>query len=181
MPQNYSFPINSVTFRSKIFTFRIRLSLFNSILTGTAPLSHKIAHRTELGISFVARKLTVQKWDIRMSQNSASIRNEAQKSPKIPSQLHTLPFRKRIWGLNRKLGAGMSQSNAKIAYDVSSVCDFMLIYRKWDSINRFSHIASHNSGSNCCLRTFIPYHSKLSDISNSSFVTRCVVCIGIVI
>ena len=127
MPQNYSFPRNSVTFRRKIFFFRTRLSLFNSILTEIAPLPHKIPHRTELGNCFVARKLIVQKWDIRMSQNSASIRNEAQESPKIPPQLHTLPFRKRIWGFNRKLGAGMSQSNAKIAYDVSSVCDFMNI------------------------------------------------------
>lgn len=123
MPQNYSFPRNSVTFRSKIFTFRIRLSFFNSILTETAPFSLKISHRTELGDCFVARKLTVQKWGIRMSQNSASIRNEAQEPPKIPPQLHTLPFRKRIWGLNRKWGAGMSQSNAKIAYGVLSVCE----------------------------------------------------------
>ena len=127
MPQNYSFPRNSVTIRSKIFTFRIRLSLFNSILTETAPLPLKIPHRTELGISFVARKLVVQKWGIRMSQNSASIRNEAQESPKIQPQLHTLPFRKRIWGLNRKWVARMSQSNAKIAYDVLAVCDFMNI------------------------------------------------------
>lgn len=83
MPQNHSFPINFVTFRCKIFTFRIRLSLFNSILTEIAPLPHKIPHRTDLSVSFAARKLTVQKWGIRISQNSASIRNEAQESPKI--------------------------------------------------------------------------------------------------
>lgn len=122
MPHNYSFPHNSVTFRCKIFTFRTRLSRFNSILTETAPFSLKISHRTELSVSFVARKLTVQKWGIRMSQNSASIRNEAQEPPKILPQLHTLPFRKRIWGGNRKWGAGMSQSNAKIAYNVLAVC-----------------------------------------------------------
>ena len=116
MPQNYSFPRNSVTIRSKIFTFRVRLSLFNSILTEIAPLLHKIPHRTDLSVSFFTRKLTVQKWGIRMSQNPASIRNEAQEPPKIQPQLHTLPFRKRIWGLNRKWGAGMSQSNAKIVY-----------------------------------------------------------------
>ena len=126
MPQNYSFSIHSVTFRCKIFTFRIRLSLFNSILTEIAPLPHKIPHRTELSVSFVARKLTVQKLGIRMSQNPASIRNEAQESPKIQPQLHTLPFRKRIWGGNRKWGEGMSQSNAKIAYVELSVCDFMI-------------------------------------------------------
>ena len=61
-----------------------------------------------------------------MSQNSASIRNEAQEPPKIQPQLHTLPFRKRIWGLNRKWVAGMLHSNAKIAYVELSVCDFMI-------------------------------------------------------
>lgn len=127
MPQNYSFPRNSVTFRRKICTFRISLSLFNSILTETAPLSLKIPHRTELSDCFVARKLIVQKWGIRKSQNPASIRNEAQEPPKILPQLHTLPFRKRIWGLNRKWGAGMSQSNTKIAYGELAVCDFMNI------------------------------------------------------
>ena len=127
MPQNYSFLHNSVTFRRKIFFFRTRLSLFNSILTETAPFSLKNSHRTELSVSFVARKLTVQKWGIRMSQNSASIRNEAQESPKIQPQLHTLPFRKRIWGLNRKWGAGMLHSNAKNAYGELAVCDFMNI------------------------------------------------------
>jgi len=127
MPQNYSFPRNFVTFRCKIFTFRIRLSLFNSILTEIAPLLHKIPHRTDLSVSSITRKLTVQKWGIRMSQNSASIRNEAQDSPKIQTQLHTLPFWKRICGFNRKWGAGMSQSNAKIAYVELAVCDFVNI------------------------------------------------------
>mgnify|MGYP006988833287 CR=1 FL=1 len=96
MPQNYTFPVNFLTILCKIFVFGIRLSHFKSILTETALLSLKIPHRTALSGYFLSRKFTVQKWGVRMSQNSASIANEVQESPKTQPQLHTPPFRKRI-------------------------------------------------------------------------------------
>ena len=92
------------------------------------PLSSKIHHRTELGSFFITRKVSVQKWGVRILQNFAPIRNEAEVSSKIMLQLQTLLFWTRKLRDNQKGGTRIWNPYVPFSFGlkshISAVSDF---------------------------------------------------------